>query len=334
MSSYTITWAYGSLRTSATAYLEQSHYMRSAGGSGAMFAVVAADSTVTGACLIGATCSANQERSLVAGACLIGPAASQDAERSIAQPGVLIRQIKRSHIADTVLATEVCESKLLRHAMQAVTDAADQPVLFVSYADPAATDTRTGLPLAGWCYLAAGFFFAGETTSTRWCVIDHHGRARSTRQGNVTLSRKTLPKAGDTFHGEYITADWRMCKLPPARIWLAVCTPSRMTRKQAKHAWRTTWASINPARRVAARVWIDHIAWERKRAAGTVPIDAPRPQQLRDHDRFQPAFWRGDELTRTAAPIWVPLTWQHELLLEQDVAGETVARRVYAPLSA
>jgi hypothetical protein len=328
---YTIERAYGPLRKAANAYLEREHYMRSAGGSGAMFAVVGDDIHVAGACLIGATCSANQERSLVAGACLIGPAASQDAERSLAQ-GVLIRQIKRSHILDSVPATAVCESKLLRTAMQAVTDEYDQPVLFVSYADPAALDERTGQPLAGWCYLATGFFYSGETTSARWCVIDHQGRARSTRQGAITLSRATLPKAGDVFHGETITSDWHMRRLPPARIWLAVCTPSRMTRKQAKHAWRHVWDNLNPARRVAARVWVDHLTWEQKLANGTVALGEPRPHHLRTHDRFQPALWRGAELTRTAAPMWVPLTWQHALLLEQDVAGETVGRRVYAPL--
>jgi hypothetical protein len=311
---YSIQRAFGDMRKQAAAYLEREHYMRSAGGSGQMFAVIA-------------------ERSgSVAGACLIGPAASQDAERSIAQPGVLIRQIKRSHIADRVPATAVCESKLLRTAMQAVCDEYDRPVLFVSYADPAATDERTGLPLAGWCNFAAGFFYAGETSSSRFCVIDHHGRARSTRQGAVTLTRRTLPRAGETFHGEYISRDWQMRRLPPARIWLAVTTPSRMTRRQAKHAWRNTWASLHPDRRVAARNWISHTNWRRKTAAGTVALGDPRPEHVTDTDRFQPAFWRGEELNRTAAPVWVPLAWQTRVLFAEDVEGETVARRQYEPL--
>ncbi len=37
-------------------------------------------------------------------------------------------------------------------------------------------------------------------------------------------------------------------------------------------------------------------------------------------------------MTRTAAPVWVPYVWQHALLAEADVAGETTANRTYAPL--
>lgn len=332
--SFSILHAYGPLRRAAERYLEEHHYMRSSGGSGAMFAVIRDDASVTGACLIGATSSSNQERNLIAGACLIGPAASRDAERSIAQPSVLIRQIKRSHIADDVPVTAVCESRLLRTAMQSVTDEYDAPVLFVSYADPAAVDERSGMPMAGWCYLAAGYFYAGETTSVRWCLIDHLGRARSTRQGAVTLTRKTLPRAGELFHGELVTANWQMRRLPPARIWLAVCTPSRMSRRQARHTWRGVWASLNPTRRVAARRWSSHAEWRRKLAGGTVPLGSPRAHQCREHDRFQPALWRGKELTRTAAPVWVPLVWQSRILYEQDVERETVAGRVYEPFAA
>lgn len=323
----------GVFRTEVAAYIANHHYMRSSGGSGQLFAVVRDDQQVVGACLIGATTSENQTRSLV-GACLIGPTASADAERSIAQPGVLVRQIKRSVLADDVPTTALYESQLLRHCMQAVCDAYDQPVLFVSYADPAATDTRTGQPLAGWVYLAAGFFYVGETTSRRQCVIDHCDRARSTRQGTITLTRKTLPKAGDHFHGEPITADWRLASLPPARIWIAVCTPRRMTRRQARTAWRQVFAALQPQRRVAARIWISHVAWRRQVARGIVALGAPRPQHLRRHDRFQPALWPGYAITRTAAPVWVPLVHQQRALLLDDVEGETIAGRCYAPLAA
>lgn len=298
-----------------------------------MFAVVRNDltDTVCGAVLIGATASANCDRSLVAGACLIGPTASQDAERSLVQPVVLMHQIKRSHLADKVPPEAVCESKLLRTTMRKMTDTYDQPVLFVAYADPAATDDRTGLPLAGWCYLAAGFFFAGETTSKRWCMIDHCGRARSARQGAVTLSRATLPCAGAVFHGEVVTADWRMVPLPPARIWLAVCTPSRMTRRQAKAAWLGVWRHLNPQRQVAAKQWISHVAWRRKLRAGSVPLGAPKPHHLRGRPLAARVLARprADTYRR---PIWVPLLWQQQLLLEHAVAGGATGRRSYAPL--
>lgn len=65
---------------------------------------------------------------------------------------------------------------------------------------------------------------------------------------------------------------------------------------------------------------------------GTISLGGPRPHQLREHDRFQPAWWEGAELTRTAAPVWVPACWQHEMLLEADVVGETTANRRYKPL--
>jgi hypothetical protein len=321
----------GVFRSAVEAYIATNHYTRSSGGSGQLFAVMR-DEQVVGACLIGATTSENQTRSIV-GACLIGPSASADAERSIAQPGILVRQIKRSILADDVPTSAIYESQLLRHSMQVVCDEYDRPLLFVSYADPAATDVRTERPLGGACYLAAGFFYIGETTSQRRCVVDHLGRARSTRQGAVTLTRRTLPKAGSTFHGETITADWRLASLPPARIWIAVCTPSRYSQRQARHAWRAVFAALNPARRVAARTWIDHIAWRRKLAGGTVPLGEPRPQHLRSHDRFQPALWRGHELTRSSAPMWVPLVHQQRLLGFVDVAGESIAGRHYAPLA-
>lgn len=320
--------AYGAMRKAAAAYLENHHYMRSSGGSGQLFAVLDQANTINGAVLIGATASTNCDRS-IAGACLIGPAASQDAERTIASSGVLIRQIKRSHLLDSIA---MYESHLLRHCMQAVCNEYDQSMIFVSYADPAAADERTGLPLLGWTYLAAGFFYIGETRSKRWCVVDHLGRARSSRQGSVTLRRNTLPRAGDIFHGEPITQDWQLKPLPPARIWIAIVTPNRLTRRQAKTAWRSMWHELNPARRVAAKIWIDHVTWRRRHATGTVSLGEPKRQHVRTFDRFQPAWWEGADMTRTAAPVWVPYTWQHELLFEADIAGETTANRSYQPL--
>jgi hypothetical protein len=99
VSPLTIVRAYGPARKAGLAYLEANHYMRSSGGSGQLFIVEDRTGAVYGACLIGATASTNCDRS-IAGACLIGPAASKDAERSIAGEGVLIRQIKRSHLLD------------------------------------------------------------------------------------------------------------------------------------------------------------------------------------------------------------------------------------------
>jgi hypothetical protein len=83
---------------------------------------------------------------------------------------------------------------------------------------------------------------------------------------------------------------------------------------------------------VAAKIWIDHTTWQRRHADGTVPLGEPKAHHIRAHDRFQPAWWHGSDITRTAAPIWVPYVWQHALLVEADIAGETTANRTYAPL--
>ena len=172
--------------------------------------------------------------------------------------------------------------------------------------------------------MAAGFFYAGESTHKCSCVVDHLGCSLD-RQGKVTLSRTTLPKVGDTFHGGYITKDWRLLPSPPAQIWLVVCTSTQYSSKQAKQAWRGVWRHLNPQRRVAAKIWINHVEWRRKLNVGTVSLGDLRQQHLRHFDRFQPVLWRGDELTRTAAPFWFLHDWQRTLLLEGDVEGEMIA---------
>ncbi|MEN9933685.1 MAG: hypothetical protein RLZZ387_264, partial [Chloroflexota bacterium] len=62
------------------------------------------------------------------------------------------------------------------------------------------------------------------------------------------------------------------------------------------------------------------------------PLGEPKAEHLRELDRFQPAWWRGDEMTRTAAPVWVPLVWQARMLELTDVECETTSGRVYDPL--
>ncbi len=142
--SFTIVRAFRPIRKAAAAYLETHHYMRSAGGSGQMFAVMNHHEQVNGAVLIGATASRNCDHS-IAGACLIGPTASADAERGIAGSGVCIRQIKRSHLRDGV---PMYESHLLRHAMQRVCDEYDAPVLYVVLRRPRSRRTSAA---AGRC---------------------------------------------------------------------------------------------------------------------------------------------------------------------------------------
>ncbi len=49
--------------------------------------------------------------------------------------------------------------------------------------------------------------------------------------------------------------------------------------------------------------------------------------------RCQPALWRGDQITRTAAPVWVPHIAQQEIgiITEEEIAGERTAGRQYGP---
>lgn len=321
--SVTITHAKKDLRAAGAAYLAHHHYMRSSGGSGCLYVVEGSAESVQGACLIGATASRNVERALL-GACLIGPTNSPDAERSLASNGTIVRQIKRLHVLDTV---PMYESHLLRHAMHHVTDTLNQPVLFVSYADLGAIDAR-GIPMGGFVYLSAGFMCVGETARQRWCVIDHTGAIRSTRQGAVTLAKRTLPKAGDIFHGERITRDWRMTKVPPARIWIAIQTPRSFTRLQAKRAKRAIMHQLNPKIRIAAAQWVDFQTWSQR---PNVVVSLGHPKRLRGAQRFQPAWWPPQRITQTAAPVWVPLQWQQHLFLEMDMSHERTAGRLYTP---
>lgn len=335
---YRIEHVYGPLRDASLAYLEKNHYMKNSGHQGRMYAVLRDADTVAGACLVGETLSDNQKADLVvmrsiAGACLVGESGSPDIRGDLlandAEPSIIIQQIKRSHILDEVPTTAVCESKLIRRAMQHVTDILDRPVLFVSYADLGAKDERTGRPLLGKVYQSAGFFFAGFTSSNRKMVLDHNGQWHPTKYGKLTFTRKNLPHKGSIFNGELVTSDWTIHKAPEALVWLAVCTPNRMTRKQAKTAFRKVMAAIHPKRKLAAYVWINHPAWRRELEAGTRPIGEPKPEHMRELDRFQPAYWRGDQITRTAAPCWPRIELQNEIVFEEDVEGETVANRVY-----
>jgi hypothetical protein len=248
------------------------------------------------------------------------------AERAIVAAPWRVWQIKRLVCLDTY---PLPESQLLWHAMRAVANQRGQTLVFVAYADPAARDAHSGLPLTGRVYLSSNFFFAGETAQPRFAVIDDQGRARSSRQGAVTLTRRTLP------------VGWTMQRIPAARVWLTICTPDyrtnadgtaqSTTQRWRKHQWRAAWAAINPQRRIAARQWVSHTAWRRLLRSGKVPIGEPKPQHMRTHERFQPAYWTGAEMTRTAAPVWVPFVWQQELLDKVQVSDERTAGRRYLP---
>ncbi|NTU85286.1 MAG: hypothetical protein HGA45_39015 [Chloroflexales bacterium] len=131
------------------------------------------------------------------------------------------------------------------------------------------------------------------------------------------------------FRNELVTKDWELFTAPPALIWIAICTPSRFTQKQAASAWRRHWKALNPARRVAAKIWVDQVQWGRDQRGGIVALGEPRPEHLLEHQRFQPANWPGERITRTAAPAWPGYIHQGRLVFEDDLESETVANRTY-----
>jgi hypothetical protein len=351
---YTISHVLGQKRRELERVFE-SHYLGGSGNSGFAFAICAPDGTVVGGALI-------------------GPASSMSAERSIVMAPHRVWCIKRSYIMDTLPANPeqsipVPESQLLRFAMREVANKRGQTILFVSYADPSAIDERTGRMLLGWSYLASGFMYAGLTSQPRYAVIDELGRARSTRQGPITLTKRNI---------QIHRPGWQMVRIPAARIWLAVVTPEYLivdgeerptTQAWRRRQWKTVWSALQPNRAVAARQWIDEVKWQRLRRKSQVALGQPDRRRYRIQvalsedtlcahnnvyfrdvagqdpiviaeneaaqlvQRRQAALWTGEQLTRTASPVWVPHIAQREIgiITEDQIAGERTAGRQYWP---
>ena len=194
----TIAHVTGTLRTQAATFIAEHHYMRSAGGSGYTIAAMAPDRSIMGVVLI-------------------GPASSMAAERAIINPPYRVWCIKRLVCLDDA---SVPESQLLRTAMRYIANLRQEVMPFVAYADPAARDERTGQPLFGGLYKSANFMHIGTTSQRRYSVVDDKRRAISTRQGVITLTRKTLPLG------------WQMIPLPSAHVWLAIVTPDNQLAKR------------------------------------------------------------------------------------------------------
>jgi len=304
--------ALGDRRRRAQQLIKDLHYSASAGGSGFMHSVEVDD--------------------VAAAACLTGPTLSEGAERSIISPGFTCRVVKRLVAHDTC---PVPESQLLRLALRDIANKTG-PYLAISYADPVARDARSGTPLLGRLYLAAGFFFVGFTSQPRYAVIDDLGALRSTRQGKRTLSRKSLPKAGTEWNGRVVTRDWQMTKIPPARIWVVPVMPwhrqdgEPTSRAWRKHTYLMFWRNLTVKRLVYAQRWVNRKEWRRLLQLACVqPMDAPR--QETEHALLARAGWPGQLITRTAAPIWYPQVEQGRLWAEHDVAEEVTSGRVYWP---
>ena len=302
---YRIVHARGEDLKRARAFVSERHYSASPGGTGFMFVV----SDPAGA---------------IAGACLVGKSSSQHADRDLIAAPWAVRCCKRLVAADS---SPVEESMLLWYALRQTANLLGETVLVASYADPEASDRRSGRPLSGYVYHCSNHYFLGLTRRQRYAVLVERGRLRSARQGTVTLGRHNLPPG------------WTRVPIRPARIFAAIVTPEyltapdgsrrRTTRRWRRHQWHRAWASVHPDRRVAAIQWIEARAWGRLARAGTVPLGEPRA--LRGNARRQPALWQGVDLRRGAAPVWVPPLIQGRLLEEPTVLGEATAGRVYGP---
>jgi len=303
---------HGAERKAAQRLITDLHYSANPGGSGFTHAIHIDDSLVA--------------------ACLIGPTLSKGSERSLIAPDFPCRLVKRLVARDDC---PVPESQLLRMAMRDVANKLGSAYLAISYADPVAQDVRTGRSLYGALYLASGFFFCGFTSQPRYAVVDDLGVLKSTRQGRVTLTKKTLPKAGDEWNGRTVLKDWAMIQIPPARVWIVPVTPWYVNGEPTSRAWRKHqylefWRNLNIKRLVHAQRWINRRHWQRLLRMATVEEVEP-PRQEREHALLARARWQGALMTRTAGPIWPPIVEQGQLFAWSDVAGETTAGRLYWP---
>ncbi len=310
---YAIVHALGPEREALDRLLREHHYRHTGGGSGYSYAAVSPGGDVVGGAWI-------------------GPDASMNAVRKVVRPPHLTWAIRRSWMADE---SPVPESQMLRTPMRAMANSRGEAMLFVSYAEPDAMDSRTGLPMLGGVYMAAGFFFAGYTGAGS-TVVDPDGRARSRRQGAVTLSTGNLSR---------LRPGARKFPSPPKRRWLAVVTPEvreldgrriRTSRVWRKREWLRVWRALNPECRVAARRWIAEREWRRRVESGQRPLDdRGRPVESREGLRRQAAWWEGAQLTRSSAPVWVPEYIQESMVWigEAEVTGERTAGRIFLPLA-
>ncbi len=202
-------------------------------------------------------------------------------------------------------------------------------LLYVSYADPAAHDARSGLPLLGHVYLASGMFYIGDTVSPRRAFLDASGRVRSSRQGSVTLTRSTAP------------AGWRSIRLPAARIWAAVVAPNVVdgratSTRWRKHQRRECWAALAPRRRSIHCSAATRRRWRNWHATLRVLSLGPSTS-LRWTNERRPAWWQGCDLSTRAAPVWLEPIIQLGLELVRisahQVEDERTAARTYIPLN-
>jgi len=265
-------------------------------------------------------------------ACLIGGTLSKGSEKALIAPGYPCRLLKRLVAKDDC---EVPESQLMRASMRDVANKLSASYLAISYADELAIDQRTGLGMVGGVYHAAGLFFLGFTSQPRYAVVDDLGALRSTRQGPVTLSKKTLPRKGDIWNEREVERDWRMVKIPPARVWAVPVVPWRVGGVPTTRAWRKSqylafWRNLAPARKVHAQRWIDKVEWNRLLRSATVEeVDEPRQQT--EHALLARAKWPGALMTRPAAPVFPRIEAQGRLFTEADLESERTAGRFYWP---
>jgi hypothetical protein len=260
-------------------------------------------------------------------ACLIGGTLSKGSEKSLITPGYPCRLVKR------LVAAEHCqipESQLLRAAMRDVATKLSVPYLAISYADPVAVDARTGNPLSGALYAACGMFHIGLTSQPRYAVVDDLGALRSTRQGAITLSRKSLPRKGTLWNERLVQRDWRMVVIPPARIWVTPVVPWSGGRAWRKRQYLDFWRNLAPDRRVWAQRWINKVEWKRLLRAATVE-EVDEPRQTTEHALLARATWPGDLMTRPAAPVFPRIEEQGRLFTEEDLEHEKTTGRLYWP---
>ena len=297
----------GARAKQARALLIHHHYRGTDGGSGYLVA--------------------NVEDGAVDAAVLIGPSTSISADRSIVAEPWATWAVKRSFALDSCA---VPESQALRFAMRSFAAQRDETLVFISYAEPDAVDTRTGMPMLGHVYMASGFFYIGETTGQRWVLIDKENRARSTRQGKLTITARHLDDPSSPYFG------WKRRKLGAARVWMAVVSSETWPQLRRRRGYMAAWRALAPQRKAAARQWMDEVAWEEalKQGAVSTPVENVRVKAAGSHcQRLEAAMWPGRLLKRDASPAWPLFAWTERIVYEEDVARETTGNRRFLPRS-
>ena len=214
--------------------------------------------------------------------------------------------------------------ELLRFALRATADELGATTLFVAWADGDALDTRTGRALYGGVYLAAGFIFAGESEQRRVVCFDATGTCHSTRQGPVTITRRSAAARGWSW----------VTTTTPLRTWLTVVAPdtalqsdgvrTATSRRWQKRERRRCWHAVR--RPIVGARWMEYTAWRRLSRHTSAHVQMRR---LRWPQILIGAVWNPRDWVHSFRPLWDAGLVAQSQLSEHQALEERTAGRSY-----